>query len=263
MNGALRVAGLAVHLGGHEVLRDIALTLPAGRWTAIVGPNGAGKTTLVKALAQLIPHQGVVHLYGRDIRSWSHRERARTVAWLGQNEMGTDDLRAHDVVMLGRLPHQAWLASPSVMDRTAVESAMRQTQSWNWRGRSLGSLSGGERQRVMLARALAVQAPLLIMDEPLANLDPPHQSDWLHVVRRHVRSGGTAISVLHELTMALHADDMVVMSAGCVIHQGGCADSDTHRCLERVFDQRITVHSLANQWVALPHHLQSDTDSIT
>ena len=89
--------------------------------------------------------------------------------------------------------------------------------------RTLGSLSGGERQRVLLARALAVQAPVLLMDEPLANLDPPHQADWLRIVRRHVQRGGTAVSVLHEITMALHADDMVVMDAGRVVHQGACA----------------------------------------
>jgi len=98
-----------------------------------------------------------------------------------------------------------------------------------------------------------VQAPLLVMDEPLANLDPPHQADWLRIVRRHVARGGTALSVLHEITMALHADEMVVMDAGRVVHQGSCASGDTHRALERVFQQRISVHSLAGQWVVLPN----------
>jgi ABC-type cobalamin/Fe3+-siderophores transport system ATPase subunit len=129
---------------------------------------------------------------------------------------------------------------------------MRQTQCWDWRGRTLASLSGGERQRVLLARALAVQAPVLLMDEPLANLDPPHQSDWLRIVRDHVAGGGTVVSVLHELTMALHADDMVILAAGRVVHQGACGDAATHRALADVFDGRVAVHALAGQWVALP-----------
>jgi iron complex transport system ATP-binding protein len=97
-----------------------------------------------------------------------------------------------------------------------------------------------------------VQAPVLVMDEPLANLDPPHQADWLRIVRTHVQRGGTALSVLHEITMALHADDMVVMKEGRVVHQGHCADAATHRALEDVFDGRIAVHPIEGQWVALP-----------
>jgi len=250
---ALQAEGVRVTLGGTEVLHGVTLSLPAGRWTTVVGPNGAGKSTLLKALSQLLPHQGRVRMLGRDASEWSHRARARTLAWLGQNEGGAEDLLAQDVVMLGRLPHQPWLGAASAGDHAAVQAAMQETQCWDWRGRSLGSLSGGERQRVLLARALAVQAPLLLMDEPLANLDPPHQSDWLRIVRRHVERGGTALSVLHEITMALHADEMVVMDAGQVLHQGRCTDAATHRALEAVFQRRIGIHSLAGQWVALPN----------
>jgi iron complex transport system ATP-binding protein len=253
MSGAAVAAeGLRVTLGAKEVLHGVDLALAAGRWTAVVGPNGAGKTTLLRALAQLLPHRGRVSLSGRHASAWSHRERAQQLAWLGQNETGAEDLLARDVVMVGRLPHQAWLGAPSAQDQGAVEAAMRQTQCWEWRDRPLGSLSGGERQRVLLARALAVGAPLLLMDEPLANLDPPHQADWLRIVRDHVAAGGTAVTVLHEITMALHADEMVVMDAGRIAHQGRCDDSATHQALERVFDRRLTVHSLAGQWVALP-----------
>ncbi len=253
MSGSSLLAkGLRVTLGGVEVLHGIDLALPAGRWTSIVGPNGAGKTTLLKALAHLLPYQGRVSLQGRDAQLWRANERAQALAWLGQNEGGAEDLLALDVVLLGRLPHQPWLGAPSAGDRAAVEAAMRETQCWDWRTRPLGQLSGGERQRVLLARALAVQAAVLMMDEPLANLDPPHQADWLRIVRGHVKRGGTALSVLHEITMALHADEMVVMSEGRVVHQGGCAQSATHRALERVFDGRIAVHAIEGQWVALP-----------
>jgi iron complex transport system ATP-binding protein len=252
---ALQADGVRVALGGVEVLHGIDLALPAGRWTAIVGPNGAGKTTLLKSLAQLVPYQGRVRLQDREAATWGHKERARQLAWLGQNESGAEDLLAQDVVMLGRLPHQPWLGASGGEDHAAVQAAMLETQCWDWRHRPLGSLSGGERQRVLLARALAVQAPLLLMDEPLANLDPPHQADWLRIVRRHVERGGTALSVLHEITMALHADEMVVMDAGRVVHQGSCAHVDTHRALEQVFQQRVSIHSLAGQWVALPNEI--------
>jgi iron complex transport system ATP-binding protein len=130
---------------------------------------------------------------------------------------------------------------------------MDQTQSWHWRDRPLGSLSGGERQRVLLARALAVGAPLLVMDEPLANLDPPHQADWLALVRAHVAQGGTAVSVLHEITLVLQADDVVVVDAGRVVHHGPSAAAATHRALESVFGGRIAVHAVAGRWVALPN----------
>ena len=249
---ALDARGVRARLGGAEVLHGIDLALAAGRWTSVVGPNGAGKSTLLKALAGLLPHAGTVALLGQPLARLSGRRRAQQLSWLGQNESGTDDLTAYDVAMLGRLPHQPWLAAPSAADRTAVEQALRACQAWDWRERPLGQLSGGERQRVLLARALAVQAQVLLMDEPLANLDPPHQADWLALVRGLVAGGSTVVSVLHELTMALHADDMVILAAGRVVHRGDCADTATHRALAEVFDGRIAVHSLAGQWVALP-----------
>ena len=225
----------------------------AGRWTSIVGPNGAGKSTLLKVLAGLLPAQsGQVTLNGRALHDWQPRERARQMAWLGQNEAAADDLTVLDVALLGRLPHQGWLQPPSPADHAAAEAALRQTQAWAWRERPLGQLSGGERQRVLLARALAVNAQVLLMDEPLANLDPPHQADWLLLVRSLVAEGRTVVSVLHELSFALLADDMVVMTAGQVVHHGACQSPDTHAALEAVFDERIAIHRLKDQWLALP-----------
>lgn len=105
---------------------------------------------------------------------------------------------------------------------------------------------------MLLARVLAVQAQVLLMDEPLANLDPPHQADWLGVVRDLLKQGKTVVSVLHEISLALHADEMVIMAQGRITHQGACADAATHRALESVFEQRIAIHALAGQWVAMP-----------
>jgi iron complex transport system ATP-binding protein len=154
--------------------------------------------------------------------------------------------------MLGRLPHQYWLAAPTAQDHAMVEAALKATQAWDWRERALGQLSGGERQRVLLARALAVNARIMLMDEPLANLDPPHQVDWLEQVQCLLAQGTTVVSVLHEIGMALHADDMVVMQAGQIVHHGACGDEATQRAIEAVFDHRIAIHPLAGQWVALP-----------
>ncbi|TXT36670.1 MAG: iron complex transport system ATP-binding protein [Comamonadaceae bacterium] len=250
---AICADSIRARLGNVEILHDVSLALPQGRWTSIVGPNGAGKSTLLKVLAGLLPHQGSVALLGQPLHSYPARQRAKALAWLGQNEAAGDDLTVWDVAMLGRLPHQAWLAGPSDADRAAVELALKSTQAWDWRSRTLGQLSGGERQRVLLARALAVQAQVLLMDEPLANLDPPHQADWLGVVRCLLEGGVTVISVLHEISMALHSDEMLIMAAGRVTHHGPSADAATHRALEAVFDHRITIHPLANQWVALPN----------
>ncbi len=249
---ALQARGLRVRLGEAEVLHGIDLSLPAGRWTSIVGPNGAGKSTLLRSLAQLLPYAGTVHLLGEDLARMDRRERARRLAWLGQAELPGDDLSVYDVALLGRLPHRPWLAPPGPADLAAVEQALRATQAWDWRERSLGQLSGGERQRVLLARALAVQAEVMLMDEPLANLDPPHQADCLQLVRELVAQGRTVVSVLHELTFALQADELVVMAAGGVRYQGGCAEPATHRALEQVFEQRIRIAAVDGQWVSLP-----------
>jgi iron complex transport system ATP-binding protein len=252
LSHAIQARSIGVSLGGTQVLHGIDVALPAARWTSVVGPNGAGKSTLLKALAGLLPHTGEVQLLGRPLAQWRGRERARRLAWLGQGEQGADDLSVWDVAMLGRLPHQPWLAPPSEADVTAVEQSLRATQAWEWRQRPLGALSGGERQRVLLARLLAVNADVLLMDEPLANLDPPHQADWLLLVRHLVASGKTVVSVLHEIGMALHADHMVVVADGRVRHQGACDDPVTHHALEQVFDRRVAIHPLGDQWVALP-----------
>jgi iron complex transport system ATP-binding protein len=249
---ALKADDIRASLGGVQVLHGIDLAFSAGCWTSIVGPNGAGKSTLLKVLAGLLPHSGAVTLLGQPLASLPGRMRARQLAWLGQNEGSGDDLTVLDVAMLGRLPHQPWLAAPSAADHAAVEQALRATQAWDWRARTLGQLSGGERQRVLLARALAVQAQVLLMDEPLANLDPPHQADWLMVVHGLIEQGKTVVSVLHEISFALHADQMVVMDQGRVTHQGACAEGATHRALEAVFDHRIAILALDHQWVALP-----------
>lgn len=249
---AMQTRELSVELGGRLVLKSIDLDLPPGLWTCVVGPNGAGKSTLLKALAGLLPLHGVVSWQGQPLSNLTRRERAQRMSWLGQSDMAMLDLRVHDVVMLGRLPHQDWLATPSDQDLKLVEAALKAMQAWDWRDRSLGELSAGERQRVLLARALAGHAALMLMDEPLTNLDPPHQVDWLEQIHFLRSQGTTVLSVLHEINMALHADQIVVMAQGRVVHHGSAQDTQTHRAIEAVFHERIRVVAVDGQWVMLP-----------
>jgi len=253
---ALRAEQLTVAMGQSTLLHGFNVQLAQGRWCSIVGPNGAGKSTLLKALAGLLPRtahiQGQVQLAGRALHSIPKRERARQLAWLGQGETVPDDVSVYDIVMLGRLPHRAWLAAPSAADHAAVEQALRSTHAWQWHTRPLSELSGGERQRVLLARVLAVQASVTLMDEPLAHLDPPQQSDWVQTVRSLTQQGRTAVSVLHELSIALQADDLLIMAAGQVLHHGPCHAPATHRALEQVFEQQVQVRCMDGLWLALP-----------
>jgi iron complex transport system ATP-binding protein len=256
-NIALEAYNASARLSNALVLDGISLRFETGRWISIVGPNGAGKSTLLKVLAHLIPFAGKVEFFGDNMANLLPKKRAQQLSWLGQNQGqsqgSADELTVFDVAMLGRLPHQAWLAAPNTADHIAVEHALRSTGAWDWRGRGLSQLSGGERQRVLLARALAVQADVLLMDEPLVNLDPPHQADWLLLVRDLIRYGKTVVSVLHETTIALQADDILVMANGKVAHFGLCTDASTHRAMEQVFEQRISIKAVDGMFVALPN----------
>jgi len=252
MSTPLEARGLNVWRGKRQVLKDINATLAAGCWTCIVGPNGAGKTTLLKALAGLLDSEGEVLLAGRPLSSFSAKERARHMAWLSQSDVSMDDLTVQDVVMLGRLPHQRWWQGATAQDHHVVNACLQAQHMLDWRHRNLGSLSGGERQRVLLARALAVAAPVLLMDEPVANADFPHQSAWLSTVRNHAQQGHTVVSVLHDLNLALCAQQLVVMDQGKAVMQSSADDPLLHACLQQVFGQHLKFHKLQDRWVVLP-----------
>jgi iron complex transport system ATP-binding protein len=253
---ALTAHNITVMHDEFKAVNNVSLTLHAGEWVSLVGPNGAGKSSLLKALAGLAPAEGQVSLLGKAWAEWNRRERAQTLAWMGQAEAGQDDLTVYDVAMLGRLPHQSWLSTPSAKDHAVVEVALKTVQAWDWRTRSLGQLSGGERQRVLLARALAVQAQVYLMDEPLAGVDVPHQADWLEWVRCLTETGAAVVSVLHELNLALQADRVWVMSEGRWVHSGLPNDPDTHQALSAVFQNRLQWREWQEEgvtrWVALP-----------
>lgn len=253
MTVAFDLRRVSAQVGGVPVLHDIQLQLQAACWTAVVGPNGAGKSTLLRVLAGLLPHQGQLHYQGQPLSQVTAQQRAKSMAWLGQNEPAFEDLTVWDVVMLGRMPHLGWLGTPGPTDVEAVQQALVTMQAHTWTQRTLSSLSGGERQRVLLARALSVQAHTLLLDEPLNHLDPPHQADWLHSVKAQVQCGATVLSVMHDMSLALHADRVVVLRDGRVLHEGPAHHPASHRCIEQVFDQRVKVIQVQDRWMVVPN----------
>ncbi len=255
----LRARSVSVVLGGTHAVRDVDLDVRAG-WTAIVGPNGAGKSTLLRTLAGLqMPDRGEVRLDDRPIADWPARERAQRIAWLTQQGEASGDLTAREIVALGRLPHLGLFAAPNADDEARIDRAMADAECGAWRDRRLHQLSGGERQGVLLARALAVDAPLLLLDEPTTHLDPTHQVARVRLVTRQVGAGKTVLSVLHDLSLALLADRLVVMDRGAVVGEGRRDDPALHATLVAVFGDAIRIVSFEGRWVALPHLAQTSS----
>ena len=251
MTASLRAEDLQVALGPAPVLHGVTLDLQPG-WTAVVGPNGAGKSTLLRALAGLLsPRAGGVWLEGRPLQAWSARERAQRIAWLAQQGQAQGDLTVRELVELGRLPQLGLFGAPGPADRRAVDQAMQSTECSAWADRSLQQLSGGERQRCLLARALAVQAPVLLLDEPTTHLDPPHQVALVRLMREQARRG-IVLSVLHDLPLALQADRVVVMRAGRIAAAGAHDDPRLHAALAEVFEHAVRIERLGTRYIALP-----------
>lgn len=248
---AIQVSEVSVLLGAITAVDQVSLKISSGKWTSIIGPNGAGKSTLLRVFAGLIQGSFQTSIFEQDMRQLSAKSRAKLISWLGQSEAINGDMSVYDLVMLGRLPHQSWIGSPSPQDHLAVLDALRQVQADGWINRSVDELSGGERQRVLIARALAVDAQILMMDEPLNNLDPPHQADCLNLIKGLVNSNKTVITVLHEISFALHSDEIVIMDQGRVINQNSSQDLGLHRDIEKVFDQRIKIYPLMDDFVVL------------
>jgi iron complex transport system ATP-binding protein len=239
---SLSCAELCVGYGSHVVLKDVSLDILPARWTSIVGPNGCGKSTLLRALAGLEPaRSGSISLQGRQLSAWPRRERARRLAWLSQTGAATD-LTAAEVVALGRFAHSGWLAHHQASDDAALERAMMATGSLAWAHRRLSTLSGGERQRVHLARVLAVEAPVLLLDEPTTHLDPPHQEDVARLLREQAHAGGVSVvSAIHDLSLALTADRLIVLGYRGVVGHGTIREALAGDWLSIAFETRVNV----------------------
>ncbi len=247
----LEVHGLTVVYrdggGGPRVaLKEVSLELAPGELLGLVGPNGSGKTTLIRAVTSLVPAlAGVVRIAGRDTAGLGQRELARLVAVVPQNPQLPEAYTALEAVLMGRTPYLGLLQAEGPEDLEATRRAMLATDSWALAGRRIGELSGGERQRVVVARALAQEAPLLLLDEPTAHLDIGHQAAVLELMRVFCRSEGKAVlAAVHDLTLAAqYCDRLVMLDRGTVVAQGEPEEVLRAETLERVYETRVQVFS--------------------
>ena len=248
---------LNIYRGPCAILSNLNLDIPQGKWTSVIGPNGAGKSSLLQAITGLLKWDGSITIGGVDLSTFAKKDLAKKIAWLDQGSSTPDELSdslsVYETVMLGRLPHQGWLHLPSESDHSLVEKSLKHTDAWHLRDRPLQQLSGGERQRVLLARLLAVDSDILLMDEPLANLDPPHQADFLKWQVNLLGQGKTLVTVLHEIHFALRADHVIMLNKGKLYFQGSSQDPATHQALIALFDGRIRLEKLGSDWIALPN----------
>ncbi len=212
----LAVSDLAVDLGGRRVLEGIDAVADSGTFVGLVGPNGAGKTTLLRATnATLTPSRGTVHVAGEDVHALSSKAASRLVATVSQDTSLSFDFDVRETVRMGRTPYTSRFGRRDEADERIVEEAMSRTNVAALADRSITAISGGERQRVLLARALAQDTPLLLLDEPTASLDINHQIRTLELVRTLVDDGKTVVAAIHDLNLAAHyCDRLLLLGAG-------------------------------------------------
>ncbi|MEZ6030843.1 MAG: ABC transporter ATP-binding protein [Hyphomonadaceae bacterium] len=222
----LEASGITVHAGGRAIVDGAGLTVSSGELVGLIGPNGAGKSTLLRAMLGITPRAaGTVTLDGQDFAAMPAGARARAVAFLPQDRRVEWRLAARDVVMLGRYPHRAGFGGPAQADRDAVARAVAAVEGEALLDRPVSVLSGGERSRILLARALAVEAPLLLADEPVAALDPYHQLHVMEILRARAHAGAGVLAVIHDLALAARfMDRLVLMNAGRVAADGPPAE---------------------------------------
>ncbi|MEZ4255366.1 MAG: ABC transporter ATP-binding protein [Polyangiales bacterium] len=218
-------------------LRDVELSIEPGELVALVGPNGSGKSTLLRlALGLHAATAGRIEIGGRDLGGHTRRSLAREAAFVPQGVSLDVDFTVEELVAMGREPYRSGLAPLSPEDRVAIHAALERTALGPLRQRTARSLSGGERQRILLARAFAQSAPLLLLDEPSSQLDLAHAYALLELVRDHVRAGGAALVAIHDLQLAARfADRMIVLKQGTVVANGAPRDVLTGTMLHDVF----------------------------
>ena len=243
MTVALQARSLSVTLGGARVLESLDLTVARGEWIAIIGPNGAGKSTLLRALSGIVEFAGDVNVGGQAARHTSRRALARQIALVPQQPHIPYELTVAEYVLLGRTPHIGYFASEGTSDRLAAGRAIARLGLGEFVTRTLGSLSGGELQRAVLAKALAQEAPILLLDEPTSALDLGRQQLALELVDRLRRESGLAVvSAMHDLSLAgQYADRLLLLDAGRVVASGTAAEVLSEQTIGAHYRAEVSV----------------------
>lgn len=225
---------IGVDYGNRTILNAIDATLAPGRITAVMGPNGCGKTTLLRCIGGLLqPSRGQVTIDGQPVGSFAAKALAQRVAFVRQQLQTDFEFSAFETVLMGRNPYQHRLQNESREDWDIVERCMRQTGTWELRFAKPAQMSGGELQRVMIARALAQETPLLLMDEPVSNLDIAHQIEIMRLLRQ---AGKTTVIVIHDLNLALRfCDDVLLLHGGDLLFHGPISEGLTPNRIHTVF----------------------------
>jgi iron complex transport system ATP-binding protein len=235
---------LAVRYGHSGLVLDgVSCAVSEGRFLAVVGPNGSGKTTLVRALSGLVRlERGEVRVEGKPLAEWTRPALARVLAVVPQGEEVVFPLRVEETVMLGRYARLGPFAAPGAADRAAVADALVRCDVAAFAGRTIDSLSGGEWQRVRLARALAQEPRVLVLDEPTTSLDVRHEMELFELVRRLVDGGLAGLVITHHINLAARfADRMILLSAGRVAAEGPPAEVLRRETLREVFGWPVAV----------------------
>ena len=239
----LNMQNVSVELGERDVLKNVSADFHPGALTGVIGPNGAGKTTLLRALAGILPIQaGEISLDGKPVEAFTRKETARRVGYHGQKQEPTFPFRVDETVMMGRYPHLGRLSPETETDREAVDAALRDVDAAGLASRAINELSGGELQRVLIARTLAAQTPVLLLDEPFANLDVRHCLDILEILRAQAREGRTVVVSVHDLNLAhRYCDELLLLYEGEILAQGNAGSVLTPRLIEKAFGVHVQI----------------------
>lgn len=257
MKPIIQVENLNWSYDQHQILTDLTLSFESSRFYTIVGPNGSGKTTLLKNLLRhLRPNEETVFVNDQDLLSYKHKALAREMASVPQNTDITGEFTCFDIVLMGRAPYIGRFKSESIEDLSIVEEAMKKTDTWQFKDTPIQSISGGERQRVIISRAIAQNAKILLLDEPISNLDMHHQIDVLDSVKRLcLEEGITVITVLHDLNIASqYADEMIMMNKGQIERIGPPSRIMDKDLISKVYNSnfQIIVNPINNKPMILP-----------